>query len=633
MQTVQSLESRDFQYKGIFKLFTSISEWTDRYLANKILPNVDQLAREVGLERDKVEFFVKELCFKGSSPLVKKITTVEFDPSNTSRTEMISSVLRRNTVFARPPSLDANSSQRYVNNCNETSIAAIKKALASNRVRWSGDKFKEFIFERVNANKLSDTYASADIANLFNCPYDTTKPLKESTVNTHLKPILKKLVDEKVLLFFRNEQASKSGNKSIFLYNDKDEIFERISVYLAYLKKYIVPAFQKIGVLGEVSEEEYKNYTKLANTIIRYMDDTYGDQKFLVEELIILGNFYESYKEEQQKKEQKDRIQEILKLLETAGRITEVSGIRIKGEPIPREIIPALIANDSILYTEYDDGYNLFEFVLHKASVTSAVEHAKKIFEATENDTDLRILSRMNVQAALDNDKKREFYSAEMTSLFKYLPFFTRFWRMIMGNIYVTKEEADLIRAQKELEQKKRIESSKAKVIAKEKARLVEERMKQPDKKDSAPTKNEKLDTELQMAALEEEQQLKEFLKNIIRVLDDAWDKGLQPDREYLFKEVADTGMTEEELINYLKKNFSKEIFSFQVKSMTGGTKYKWPILITKNYIKRKGRKLLALAVQESDKERKDITPDQDRFDFYSSLESFLEKILNKPAS
>ncbi|HNF26427.1 MAG TPA: hypothetical protein PKV80_18280, partial [Leptospiraceae bacterium] len=82
MQSVQSMESRDFQNKGIFKLFTSISEWTDKYLANKALPNIDQLAREVGLEREKVEAFIQELCFKGPTPMVKKITTVEFDPSN-----------------------------------------------------------------------------------------------------------------------------------------------------------------------------------------------------------------------------------------------------------------------------------------------------------------------------------------------------------------------------------------------------------------------------------------------------------------------------------------------------------------------------------------------------------------------
>jgi len=66
------------------------------------------------------------------------------------------------------------------------------------------------------------------------------------------------------------------------------------------------------------------------------------------------------------------------------------------------------------------------------------------------------------------------------------------------------------------------------------------------------------------------------------------------------------------------------------VKSATGSTKYKWPILISKNYLKKNGKKLLDLAIKESDEERKGVAPDQDKFDFYSSLEDFLERVLPK---
>lgn len=633
MQTVQSMEARDFQYKGIFKVFMSISEWTDKYISNKALPNIDQLAREVSLEREKVEFFVQELCFKGTAPLVKKITTIEFDPANTNKAEMISTVLRRNTVFARPPTLDASSAQRYVNGSNDNSVTAIKKAISQNRISWTGERFKEFVFSKVNANKLSDTYASADISNLFNCPYDTTKTLKETTVNSHLKPVLKKLVDEKVLLFFRNESATKSSNKSIFLYNNKDEIFERIEIYLSYLRKFIVPNFQKIGVLGQVPEEEYQNYSKLASNILKYLDDTYGDQKSMVEELIILGNFHDGYKEEAARKEQKEKITEVISLLENSGRITDLKAIRVQGKPLPKELIPVLLSNENVIYTEYNDGYSLFEFVLHKKCVPSAVEHARKIYEATENDVDLRILARMNIDNYLDADKKKDFMNAETASLFRYLPFFTRMWRLLLGNIYVTKQEADMIRAQKELEQKKRIESAKAKAIAEEKSRLVDERMKRKDKNDTQTARvdlREEDTIPAQMPSFEEEKRLKEFLKSITSILDKAWDQKIQPDREYLMSQIGDTEMTEDELIMYLKKNFSKDILSFQVKSVAGSTKYKWPILISRTYLKRNGKRLLDIAIRESDEERKGVTPDQDKFDFYSSLEDFLEKVLPK---
>jgi len=636
MQTVQAMESRDFQYKGIFKVFMSIAEWTDKYVSNKALPNIEQLTREVSLERDKVEFFIQELCFKVATPLVKKLTTVEFDPTNTNKSEMVSTVLRRNTVFARPPTLDASSAQRYVNGCNENSVTSIKKAVNQNRVPWKGERFKEFIFSKVNANKLSDTYASADIANLFNCPYDTTKLLKEATINSHLKPVLKKLVDDKILLFFRNENSTKSSNKSIFLYNNKDEILERIEIYLAYVKKYIIPNFQKIGVLGEISEEEYKNYTKLAENILKYLDDSYGDQKSLIEELIILGNYYEAYREEQTRKEQKEKIAEVVSLLENSGRVTDLKAIRVQGKPLSKDLIPMLLSNENILYTEYDDGHTLFEFVLHKKCIPAAVEHAKKIYEATENDVDLRILTRMKVENYLDPDKKREFLNIETASLFRYLPFFTRIWRLLLGNIYVTKQEAEMIRIKKEMEQKKRIEAAKAKAIAEEKSRLIEERMKKREKREVEQTAKVELqdepslNTTAKMQSIEEEQRLKELLKNIIKILDQAWDQNLKPDREYLLEKISDTGMTEDHLIMYLKKNFSKEIFSFQVKSATGSTKYKWPILISKNYLKKNGKKLLDLAIKESDEERKGVAPDQDKFDFYSSLEDFLERVLPK---
>ncbi len=626
-QSVQGMESRgDFQYKGIYRFFTTISEWTEKFLANKILPNAEQLTRDISIEKDKVDFFINELCFKANPPIIKKITTVEFELSDIRKSENLTTGLRRNTVFARPSTLDAGSSQRYINGCNERSVAAIKRAIAEVRNPWHGDKFRDYIFTRINANKLSDTYASNDVGNLFNCPYDSSKQLKEITVNTHLKPVLKKLVDDKILLFFRNEKALKSANKSIFLYNSKDEIIERIEIYVNYLKKFIIPSLQKIGVIGGVSDEEYSDFASLATKVLTYMDDSYGDQKYMVEELIILGAFYENYREEIKKKEQKDKIIEVVKLVENAGKLVDIATIRLNGEPIPKDVLPAIIANENILYCEYDDGSSLFEFLLHKSAVNLAADLAKKIFQSTGNDTDIRILSRMNIHTSIDENIKKDFYAIEMESLFKYLPFLTRMWRTIMGNIYVTKAEAEQIRRQKEMEQKKRINEAKAKQIAKEKSKLVEERMKQieeieqglpvADAKDSEPDKK---------LSPEEEKQVKDVLQAIVTALDTAWDAKLYPDREYVMQNVK-TGMSEDQFVMFMKKHSQKEILSFQIKSKTN--KYKWPILVSRHYLKRHGKRLLEIAKRESDIERRAPAPDQDRFDLYTFMEEFLERVL-----
>ncbi len=626
-QSVQGMESRgDFQYKGIYRFFTTINEWTEKFLANKILPNAEQLTRDISIEKDKVDFFINELCFKSNPPIIKKITTVEFELSDMRKSENLTTGLRRNTVFARPSTLDAGSSQRYINGCNERSVAAIKRAIAEVRSPWHGDKFKDYIFTRINANKLSDTYASYDVGNLFNCPYDSSKQLKEITVNTHLKPVLKKLVDDKILLFFRNEKALKSANKSIFLYNSKDEVIERIEIYVNYLKKYIIPSLQKIGVIGGVSDEEYSDFASLAAKVLAYMDDSYGDQKYMVEELIILGAFYENYREEIKKKEQKDKIIEVVKLVENAGKLVDIATIRINGDPIPKDVIPSIIANENILYCEYDDGSNLYEFLLHKSAVNLAADLAKKIFQSTGNDTDIRILSRMNINTSIDENIKKDFYAIEMESLFKYLPFLTRMWRTLMGNIYVTKAEADQIRRQKEMEQKKRINEAKAKQIAKEKTKLVEERMKQIDEIEQglpvAETKEGEADKKL---SPEEEKQVKDVLQSIITVLDTSWDAKVYPDREYVMQNVK-TGMTEDQFVMFMKKHSLKEILSFQIKSKTN--KYKWPILVSRHYLKRHGKRLLEIAKRESDIERRAPAPDQDRFDLYTFLEEFLERVL-----
>jgi hypothetical protein len=626
-QAVQGMESRgDFQYKGIYRFFTTINEWTEKFLANKILPNAEQLTRDISIEKDKVDFFINELCFKSNPPIIKKITTVEFELSDIRKSENLTTGLRRNTVFARPSTLDAGSSQRYINGCNERSVAAIKRAIAEVRVPWHGDKFKDFIFTRINANKLSDTYASYDVGNLFNCPYDSSKQLKEITVNTHLKPVLKKLVDDKILLFFRNEKALKSANKSIFLYNSKDEVIERIEIYVNYLKKHIIPSLQKIGVIGGVSDEEYSDFASLATKVLTYMDDSYGDQKYMVEELIILGAFYENYREEIKKKEQKDKIIEVVKLVENAGKLVDMATIRVNGDPIPKDIIPAILANENILYCEYDDGSNLYEFLLHKTAVNLAADLAKKIFQSTGNDTDIRILSRMNIQTSIDENIKKDFYAAEMESLFKYLPFLTRMWRTIMGNIYVTKAEADQIRRQKEMEQKKRINEAKAKQIAKEKSKLVEERMKQIEElEQGAPITETKEGEPDKKLTPEEEKQVKDVLQAIITVLDTAWDAKLYPDREYVMQNVK-TGMNEDQFVMFMKKHSQKEILSFQIKSKTN--KYKWPILVSRHYLKRHGKRLLEIAKRESDIERRAPAPDQDRFDLYTFMEEFLERVL-----
>lgn len=95
----------------------------------------------------------------------------------------------------------------------------------------------------------------------------------------HLKPVLKQLVDDKILFFFRNDAASRPGNKSVFIYNKPNEIADRYDAYVDYVKNTIYPALQKLGVMGNLSEEVWNSPRATLTEILGYMNDSYGDQK------------------------------------------------------------------------------------------------------------------------------------------------------------------------------------------------------------------------------------------------------------------------------------------------------------------------------------------------------------------
>ena len=123
----------------------------------------------------------------------------------------------------------------------------------------------------------------------------------------------------------------------------------------------------------------------------------------------------------------------------------------------------------------------------------------------------------------------------------------------------------------------------------------------------------------------EEEKQVKDVLQAVISALDTAWDAKVFPDREYVMQSVK-TGMTEDQFVMFLKKYSLKDVLSFQVKSKSN--KFKWPILVSRHYLKRHGKRLLEIARREAETERRAPAPDQDKFDLYSYMEEFLERVL-----
>ncbi|EMJ96712.1 hypothetical protein [Leptospira alstonii] len=635
LQLTQALEARnDFQYKKIHKLLLVIGDWTDKFLANRILPNVDQLARELDLDKDKVSQFLKDLCTKYNPPIVKKICMVDFNPTGDASDGRIESSLKMNPVFARPQPADTSTSHRYVDSVNQITFASIQRWVKENRVFPNKKEFIKRIHSAISENKLSGTYASTEIGTLFNDPFDINPELKQITVNIHLKPVLKKLVEQKILFFFRNEQALNPGNRSVFYYNVQDEILARIEAYKIFLIENLVPELQKIGAIGVLTDEEKENTRSLVNSIMPYLSPAYGDQKTAMEELLVLIRFEEEDKDKKEKEEKKLKLGEIVDYIKSANRIVDLNFLRFRGQQIEEDIRTLVVNHDQILHTEFADKNTLYNYVLHKLAISGAVEAAKKTFASTGNDTEIRILDRMKVRDMIeDKDLAASFDKLELSSLFKYLPFFTRFWRNIFGNVTVHKAEVEQIRAHNTIELNKRVVEARSKKIQEDASKLAEKRVKEKDaaeknaRKQQATTNVPREKNSFSSVPVPADPLNAKLLERILDILDDYWSNQQYPDRNILLYEM-DGEINEDGLINFLKKFGKNDIFSFMVRNQED--KYTFPILVTKRYLKKNGKGLMDKASAIIDEQKKASMPDQDLFDFCISLEAFLRKTIPK---
>jgi len=631
LQRAQTLDARqDFQFRGIYKLLLSVFEWTEKFSANRVLPTVENLESVNSIEREKAENLVNELCFRQNPPLLKKLNVVELLPLDSGPPEILKSSFKMNTVFCRPITNDAGNAYRYAIGLNESSSIAIKNWFQTRRIYSGKDLLRNQIFDAMTQSRLLDTYASTQIGNLFQCPLDKTKQQKDTTIAIHLKPILKKLVDDKVLFFLRNDKASKPGNKSIFVFNKQQEIQERFEIYLEYAKEKILPGLIKLGVMNPVDPNQWSKPGDVLNEMYSYINESYGEEKTLMEELILFHEIIAAELERQEKLRIKAELEKILKYLEEVGKVVEINSLRVGGVPLEEDFKAMVIANSSVLYHEFADAKVYNEFLLHKGVISKAIESAKQKYVNKKNDIELRILSLMNVyQFIEDEGGKRILQELENQSLFSFLPFFTKLIRSLFGSRKVLNHEAQIIKAKLKAQLSKDLQAQKTKKIQQEKERIALQRVKEKEDQEKLAKQNSNSQQKSpeKQEEVEEDPKTKETLDSIIQWLDSAWEQGKYPDRVYLMSMLGSKS-TEDQLIFFLKKFGGKDIYSFQVRNQN--TKYPWPILISATYLKKNGKKLLGEAKALAESLRSATVPDQEKFDLVDSLVDFLERTLPK---
>jgi hypothetical protein len=112
------------------------------------------------------------------------------------------------------------------------------------------------------------------------------------------------------------------------------------------------------------------------------------------------------------------------------------------------------------------------------------------------------------------------------------------------------------------------------------------------------------------------DEKIQETVRGMVTELDHAWDKNMLPNRNFLIEKYPI--FNEETIINFLKKYGRTEILSFRI--MHEKPEYLWPILISRRYVKAKGKAMLAKAKHDADKQRKAMMRMGQRYSGFSCM-------------
>ena len=624
-ELVQGMESRgDFKFRGIYTVFNTILEWTNRFSSNGILPTAEQVSRESSMDLDRTRIFINELLGRGSNKtrLILFFPSMEFHAGTQDLTRMV--------VFCRPTKADGITARRYYLAYVEKNLKAVQNWLDARSTR-NDSEYTRAIHEKIRQGKLPDTHYGAEISRFFYHDYDTTPEQKKQTYQQFVRPILQKLIQNKKLLYIALK-GSTHPYKGIFL-NRMDELEAGFTILTEY---------HNANISGSVNlsvEEPEMTARELHNISDAQLSSMSPGNRQVILELRLLAPAVLKLRKEQHESKVKESLEKILEDLVKRQSIVDLTRLKIVDDDIRRAVMRA----SGVLHTDFPSGGQVVDYILHKKSVDQALKNAIERFEKNRDDLEVQILSAMGIEQYLDSDQMRMFQELEKKVLFQRLPWLVRIWRFFFGKGQIRPEESAAIKRelQKAKESEKlRIQTQEARKAQK---RLASERMKGEGEEEDAATKlagttqavfeqSPEDPVEENQASLsinsEETLRAEEDLRNIVEILDRAWKEGKFPNREYLLQQLDSERFDEDSLVLFLKKFGRKDILSFRIKH--DKPEYVWPILISRRFLAQNGNKMLRKAMADADAQRNASMPNQEKFDVATSLEDFLNRALNK---
>ncbi|MBU43650.1 MAG: hypothetical protein CMN76_10550 [Spirochaetaceae bacterium] len=580
---------------------------------------MDQLKKEVTLPDDKFQDFLKELLGRGSSKLVCVYCFPALDFVSGSRPGLSQLV-----VFCRPNKKDHNSARRYVEFYQDKTIQAVARWIDSRDASWDDERF-QFVETRADQGHLNDTHAGSEIARYLVVPFDKTAEEKKTTYNRFARPVIQALIDQRKLVYLED---AKVGYRTVLI-PDRKHLGLRLDMLFRYAKTRIIKEMSTEAYSPAAARQLVQQAT--GQTMPR------GHSQVIAEMRLILPLLEQKEKEEKEK-EKKEKVSKSIADLQKVQKVVPASHFNWD-----EDHLQTLQSNPSVLHANIPRGSRLVPYVLHKENLDPAIKAARDLLDQKGEDLEVHILSEMGAERFLDGERLKSFEGLEQRSLFKMLPWFRRMWRSLFGGRKLKPQERAALKNQLRQEfEKEKLRIQKAEARRKQKE-LVEERLKgdedQPQAKSQSDAKKEprkietasaddpqalmQQDIEKSKEKMELEEQARQNLDRISKILDEAWDRKELPNRTHVLEQLKD--FDEDSLVMFLKKHGRKEIYSFRVRN--DDPKYVWPILISKKYIQRHGRRLYKEAIEAADKQRNASMPNQEKFDVATAQEDFFGRI------
>lgn len=621
---VQALEARgDFKYKGIFAIYNTILEWTNKFSSNRILPSLDQLQKEVSLTGPKFNEFVKELIGKGSSRIRCVFAFPALDFHSGSDAGLI-----QLTVLCRPAKGDNNNAKKYVDYYKDKTVSAVSRWLEMQDPKWDDEVF-QFLSTRAEQGYLQDTHIGSEIARQLVMPFDKAADEKKVSYAKFAKPVIQDLIDQKKLLYLEDAQK----NYRTILIPGADHLLLRLQM----LNRFALRA-----ITQSASQDDDPVVT--AKKILKQINDRKLPKGHaqVAAEMRMLIPYIEKQKKQIEEAKKKEQVDKGIGELQKYKRIVPSSMFKSWSS----EVESAVRSSKEVLISEIPRGGRMYEFLLHKENIDPAIKEARELFDKKQDDLEVIALDEMGVEKYLDGDRLKAFEDLLGRSMFHQLPWLKRLLRSLFGAGKLKPEEAVSVKSKMKSEmEQERLKIRKAEAKKKQK-QLVQERMEGDDeqakaaaqenerkKKEAAGVEVRGIDQE-EMAeetkeTLEIQQKAQEELRKIVQFIDSKWDTKdikLLPTRSDILEQFPD--FDEDGLIQFLKKYGRKEIMSFRVPNED--PKFVWPVLISKRYVKQNGRRLLRDAMAQADEQRNAAMPNQYKFDVYTAIEDFLNRVINR---